>query len=94
MEEKLVTYKCPKCNTEVVTAESTISITCAYCGRALVITEKFVHDTIPKYIVPFKVTKEKAVRMFSRLFEESERTPDRIYKTRTEVKNEKIEKIN
>ena len=76
MEEKLVTYKCPKCNAEVVTAESTISTTCAYCGRALVITEKFVGDTIPKYIVPFKVTKEKAVRMFSRLFEESERTPD------------------
>ena len=76
MEEKLVTYRCAKCNAEVVTAESTIATTCAYCGRALVMTEKFVGNTVPQYIVPFRITKEKAVRMFSRLFEEAERTPD------------------
>lgn len=50
---ELVVYKCEHCGAEIVTAKSTIATTCAYCGRAISITDKLVDNFKPDAVIPF-----------------------------------------
>ena len=71
----LVMYKCSKCNAEVVTARSTIATTCAFCGEAISITNKIVDNFKPDCVVPFKITKEKAMEAYKEYAKKGVLTP-------------------
>lgn len=71
----LVIYKCTKCNAEVVTARSTIATTCAFCGEAISITNKIVDNFRPDCVVPFKITKEKAMEAYKEYAKKGVLTP-------------------
>lgn len=83
----LVIYKCSQCGAEVVTARSTIATTCAFCGEALSISDKLVDNFKPDYVVPFKITKEEAIKLLKKHFKKGVLTPKDF------IRNNEIEKI-
>jgi DNA-directed RNA polymerase subunit RPC12/RpoP len=54
----LVEYSCEVCGAKIVTAAGTVSTACAYCGRAITVTNEFAVDFNPDVIIPFRVNKE------------------------------------
>ena len=73
--EGMVVYKCTNCGAEVVTSETTMATTCAYCGRAISLTNKSAGNFRPDKVLPFKVTKEKATEIYKKYIKSSPLTP-------------------
>lgn len=59
--EAVKEYECPSCGAEIITDETTAATTCPYCGNTTVLSEKFNTEEKPKWIIPFKVNKQKAI---------------------------------
>ena len=73
--EGMVIYKCTNCGAEVVTSETTMATTCAYCGRAISLTNKTAGEFRPDKVLPFKITKEKATEIYKKYIKSSPLTP-------------------
>lgn len=61
---KLIKYKCPHCQAEMITEAATAATICVYCGQPVVLTGQIVNDFAPKWVVPFEKTKEEAMAKF------------------------------
>lgn len=72
---ELVVYKCSHCNAEIVTAKSTIATTCAYCGRAISMTDKLVDNFKPDAVIPFLFDETKAKEAYKKYIHSSFLTP-------------------
>ena len=70
-----VKYQCTNCGAEVVTAKGTIATTCAYCGRALSITDKMINNFKPSVVIPFRIGKSKATKIYEQYCKSSWLTP-------------------
>lgn len=75
---ELVVYKCSNCGAEVITAKSTIATTCAYCGRAISITDKIVGDFRPDSVIPFSIDENKAKEIYKKYCKSTFLTPKRF----------------
>ncbi len=73
--QELVVYKCSHCSAEIVTAKSTIATTCAYCGRAISMTDKLVENFKPDAVIPFFVDEEKAIQIYKKYIHSTFLTP-------------------
>jgi len=73
--EGMVVYKCTNCGAEVVTSETTMATTCAYCGRAISLTNKSAGEFRPDKVLPFKITKEKATDIYKKYIKSSPLIP-------------------
>lgn len=62
--EDLVLYQCDHCGAQIVTARSTIATTCAYCGRAISMTDKLVDHFRPDVVIPFEIPEERAREIY------------------------------
>lgn len=62
--EDAVVYTCPSCGAEVVTTASTAATTCFYCQNPVVLGGRLSGKFKPDRVVPFALTKEKAVEKF------------------------------
>ena len=61
----LADYTCPSCGAEI-TGDSTLGATiCPYCGNGTIIKKTFEGAAKPDYVIPFKITKEEAIKRFS-----------------------------
>lgn len=54
-------YQCNSCGGEIVSLDTQLSSRCPYCGQYTVSFTRMAEDTMPEYIIPFKVTREEAV---------------------------------
>lgn len=72
---ELVVYKCSHCSAEIITAKSTIATTCAYCGRAISMTDKLVDDFKPDAVIPFLIPETKAKELYKQYIHSSFLTP-------------------
>lgn len=61
---KLIKYKCPHCQAEMITEAATAATICVYCGKPVVLTGQVVNDFAPKWVVPFEKTKDEAMKAF------------------------------
>lgn len=84
----LVVYKCTECGAEIITAKSTIATTCAYCGRAVSLTNKIVGNFKPDMVIPFAITKEKAEEIYKKYCNSTFLTP-KHFKDENELKKMK-----
>ena len=84
----LVIYKCTECGAEIVTAKSTIATTCAYCGRAIALTNKMVGNFKPNYVIPFAISEEKAKEIYKKYCKTTILTP-KHFKKENEIKKMK-----
>ena len=85
---ELVVYKCSHCGAEIVTAKSTVATTCAYCGRAISMTDKLVDDFRPDVVIPFLIDEEKAREIYRDYTRKSRLTP-KDFKTENIIKKMK-----
>lgn len=85
---ELVVYKCTECGAEIVTAKSTIATTCAYCGRAIALTNKTVGKFKPDAVIPFAIDEEKAKEIYKKYCQSSFLTP-KHFKDENEIKKMK-----
>lgn len=59
-----VIYNCPSCGAEIVTDETTAATFCYYCHNPVVLGGRLEGEFFPDKIIPFEVTKEKAIQGF------------------------------
>lgn len=58
-------YTCKSCGAELYYGSKTeITSTCAYCGNQSVVFSRTDKIKMPDYIIPFKITKEKAFNIY------------------------------
>lgn len=57
-------FYCPQCGGEMMGDETDVTAVCSYCGADNVLETRLTKEVRPKYIVPFKITKEQAADVF------------------------------
>ena len=55
-------YSCPSCGAELICDASTAATSCPYCGNPTVVPGQFSGALKPEFVLPFKMTKDDAVR--------------------------------
>ena len=63
-EEEAVVYNCPSCGAVVMTTASTAATTCFYCQNPVVLGGRLSGNFKPDSVIPFALSKEKAVEKF------------------------------
>lgn len=63
-DDEAVVYTCPSCGAEVVTTASTAATNCFYCQNPVVLGGRLSGEFKPDRVVPFALTKEKAIEKF------------------------------
>ena len=56
-------YTCAECGGEIIINGSESSTTCIYCGNPNVVFSRIARQKCPDYILPFSITKDKAVSL-------------------------------
>ncbi len=80
-------YNCPDCGAEIIADENTSATFCVYCGNTSIIKNRLSGEFAPKYIIPFKMEKKKAIDAFKSLRKGRPLVPSSF------VSEENIEKI-
>ena len=55
-------YGCPSCGAELICDETTAATSCPYCGNPTVVPGQFSGALKPEFVLPFRMTKDDAVR--------------------------------
>ncbi|MBO4425807.1 MAG: hypothetical protein J5776_02255 [Clostridiales bacterium] len=56
-------YSCAECGGEIIINGTEASTTCVYCGNPNVVFSRIAKQKCPEYIMPFAITKEKAIEL-------------------------------
>ncbi len=59
-------YTCPQCGGEIQATNITASGFCTFCGSATVLNDHLKAEKRPKYIIPFRLTKEDCKQTYKR----------------------------
>ena len=59
-----VVYSCPSCGAEIVTDETTAATFCYFCHNPVVLEGRVSGEFLPDRVIPFKISREKAVDAF------------------------------
>ena len=62
--QPLFIYKCGSCGGEILATESQGSMKCPFCSNNVAVSEKFTGEFKPDAIIPFKLTKEDAMKTY------------------------------
>ena len=55
-------YNCPSCGAELICDASTAATSCPYCGNPTVVPGQFAGMLKPDLVIPFKLSREDAIR--------------------------------
>ena len=69
-------YECPECGAELMMDDFMASITCPYCGNNEVAPRRFDGVFKPDRIIPFKVTKRRALECYEEMLAQKDYLPD------------------
>ena len=70
-----VVYHCPSCGSEIMTDETTVATHCYYCHNPVVLQGKLTADMKPDDVLPFAVSKDKAIERFMQWVEKKRYVP-------------------
>ena len=59
-----VEFVCNSCGARVVTDKNTSATFCAFCGSPALVGQRLTNEFKPQYMIPFKVSREKAEEAF------------------------------
>ncbi len=79
-------YACTSCGAELSVNGVEASTFCAYCGQPTIVFSRVSQELKPKWIIPFKVSREEAVEKIKARFRKGLFIPK-------EVKNFQVEKV-
>ena len=54
-------YTCSECGGEIIVNGTEASTTCVYCGNPNVVFSRIAKQKCPEFILPFRITKERAI---------------------------------
>ncbi len=63
-DSEAVVYSCPSCGAEIVTDATTAATFCYYCHNPVILGGRLDGAFLPDKIIPFKISKEDAVKKF------------------------------
>ncbi|HHY83420.1 MAG TPA: DNA helicase PriA [Clostridiales bacterium] len=63
---ELDSYRCTSCGAELITDKTTSATFCLYCKNPAIIKSRFTGKFKPKYVIPFRLTKEQAVELYKK----------------------------
>lgn len=86
-EDDTLQYVCNSCGAAVITEKNTAATFCAFCGSPTIITERLLDARKPKYVIPFKYGRAKAVEAFFKWCKAGRFTPVDF------VKDSNVEKL-
>ena len=73
-------YTCAECGGEIIINGSESSTTCIYCGNPNVVFSRIARQKCPDYILPFSITKDKAVSLVRERLKKGIFVPSKIKK--------------
>ncbi|MCR5615687.1 MAG: hypothetical protein K6F45_05930 [Saccharofermentans sp.] len=56
-------YSCAECGGEIIINGTEASTTCVYCGNPNVVFSRIAKQKRPEYVMPFSITKERAIEL-------------------------------
>ena len=68
-------YSCKSCGGQIITEDTTSATTCPYCGNPVVMTGQFEGALRPEYVIPFKLDKNEAKRVFKNYVDKRKYVP-------------------
>ena len=71
-------YTCGSCGGEIMINGSEVSTKCIYCGNSAVVFSRISKQRRPKYILPFKTTREEALEVVRSAFKRGVFTPNAV----------------
>jgi len=71
-------YTCSSCGAELSVSDTEVSTYCAYCGQPTIVYNRVDKTQKPKYIIPFKITKEEAENAIRDKFDKGLFVPSKI----------------
>ncbi len=71
-----MSYTCSQCGASLLTFDETAITFCSYCGSQAMIESKLIKKNNPKYIIPFKKTKEECISQYKKKINSSLFAPD------------------
>lgn len=77
-------YSCPSCGGTIAVTGTEVSTSCVYCGNATVIFDRVSKQQRPEGIIPFKLTREKAVEIVRKQMKGSPFIPEEIRNVKEE----------
>lgn len=80
----LKTYICNSCGGEIICDENTAAKSCPFCDNPIVVTEQFVGNLKPDYIIPFKLDKNDAKNALKNHYGNKKLLP-RIFKDKNHI---------
>lgn len=71
-------YVCGHCGAEVVTSDTEVSTFCIYCGNPAIVFSRVSKEYRPDGLIPFKVTKQDAVKKIRAKFSKNPIIPKEV----------------
>lgn len=71
-------YTCSSCGAELSVSDKEVSTYCAYCGQPTIVYNRVDKTQKPKYIIPFRITKEEAEIAIREKFDKGLFVPSKI----------------
>lgn len=69
-------YICPSCGGEIICDENTAATKCPYCDNNTILEDRLSGQLKPKYVIPFKVDKDEAVKKLKEFCNGKKLLPD------------------
>lgn len=73
---KMKEYECPSCGAQLICDETTSATSCPYCGNPSIIPGQFKGALKPDYVIPFKLSKDDAVKSLKNYYKGKKFLPD------------------
>ena len=80
-------FTCSSCGSEVMCDNNTMATECCYCGNPTMLPSRFQGMLKPKYVLPFKKTKQEAIAALKKFYKGKELLPDAF------VANNRVERV-
>ena len=68
-EESFSTYvfTCPQCGGELLSYDDTLATFCSFCGASTVLESRMSNEKRPKFIIPFRLTREESEAAYKKM---------------------------
>ena len=67
---------CPQCGAQLLTTDVTTATFCSYCGSSVALESRLVEEDRPDKIIPFKVSKKRAEKIYREKIHQTLLAPD------------------
>ncbi len=78
-------FSCSSCGSELITDETTVATNCAFCGSPSIIPSQFTDETRPGSVIPFKIRKDEATKLFHDYFKGKKLIPNLFLRGRNQI---------